>query len=53
MRAGLHHPLELAETQHHAALLFGHQHEAVERQPQAQHDPDPAQRAAVACIPSK
>ncbi len=31
--AGLHHPIELAKPEHHAALLFGDQDKAVERKP--------------------
>jgi hypothetical protein len=36
VRAGFEHARELAEAQHHAALLLGHQDEAVEGQPQHQ-----------------
>src|SRR5690606_17231783 len=45
--ARLHHTGDLAEAQHHAALLFADQHEAVEHQPHHQRDADPAQRAAA------
>jgi hypothetical protein len=47
VRAGLHHPRQLAEAQYHAALLLGDQHEAVERQPQHQGDGDPAPGAGT------
>src|SRR5690606_1164327 len=46
--ARLHHAGDLAEAQHHAALLFADQHEAVENQPHHQRDADPAQRAPAA-----
>jgi hypothetical protein len=48
VRAGLQNARELAEAQHHAALLLGHQHEAVEGQPQGEGDADPAQGAVAA-----
>ena len=47
VRAGLQHAGELAEAQHDAALLFGHQHEAVEDEPQDEQDGDPAADAAA------
>ena len=48
VRAGLQHAGELAEAQHDAALLLGHQHEGVEGEPQDEQDGDPAADAAAA-----
>src|SRR5690606_1482954 len=47
VRARLHDAVELAEAQHHAAVGFPDQHEAVEGQPEGRDDADPAQRAAA------
>src|SRR3546814_13811032 len=50
VRAGLEDPRELAEAQHHVALLLGDQHETVEGPPQHPRQADPAQRTAATAV---